>query len=82
MIAVQNLETLIRRQKKCKLYELLKNGKHRFLFKNENALESEMKKAKNKNADLVSIMEALIQDFPGYRFYLKKIYNTFEAKPS
>ncbi|KAK6642805.1 hypothetical protein RUM43_004307 [Polyplax serrata] len=78
----QNLELLIRRQKKCKLYELLKSGKHRLLFKSEALLESEMQKVKNKNSDLISIMEALIQDFPGYRFYLKKIYNTFKALPS
>ncbi|EEB12818.1 conserved hypothetical protein [Pediculus humanus corporis] len=77
-----NLEILIRRQKKCKLYDLLKHGRYKLLFKNEQLLDNEIQKVKNKNQDLILVMELLIQDFPNYGFHLKKIKNTFQAPPS
>lgn len=73
---------LIKRQKKCKMYEAVKSGKHRMSFKSESTLAEEFKKIKSKNDEMLLIMESLIKDFPKYQFHFKKIYNTFEAKPS
>lgn len=78
----QNLEMLVRRQKKCKMYNDVKSGKYRMMFRNELALESEVQNVKAINASLISVSESLIEDFPGHRFHLMKVFNTFKAKPA
>ncbi|KAL0279683.1 UNVERIFIED_CONTAM: hypothetical protein PYX00_001184 [Menopon gallinae] len=78
----QNLEMLVRRQNKCKMYNQVKLGKHRMLHKHETVLDSEIQKEKDIKAALVSVSEALIEDFPAHNFNLRKILNTARAEPS
>lgn len=52
------------------------------MFRNELALENEMQNVRAVNANLVSVLESLVEDFPAHHFHLMKIFNTFRAKPS
>lgn len=78
----QNLEMLVRRQKKCKLYNEVKVGKYRMMFRNELALENEIQNVKAINGNLISVAEQLLEDFPAHRFHFMRIFNTFKAKPA
>ncbi|KAJ9573883.1 hypothetical protein L9F63_008743 [Diploptera punctata] len=78
----KNLEMLVRRQRKARIYGDVKVGRYRLLFRSENALNAEMQKQKTMNSDLISILESLLVDFPALKYPLTKILNTLRLKPA
>jgi hypothetical protein len=78
----QNLEVLVRRQHKARMYNNVKCGRHHLLFRGESALDTEMQHQKAINGDLISVLDSLLTDFPTLRFPLTKILNTLQLKPA
>lgn len=70
---------MVRRQRKCKLYGLLKAGKYRPLYRNEVTLDNELGLARSINGDLSAILEALVDDFPADRVVFQKILNSLKS---
>ncbi|XP_023727369.1 coiled-coil domain-containing protein 40 isoform X2 [Cryptotermes secundus] len=78
----KNLEVLVRRQRKARMYNDVKCGRHRLLFRSESPLDTEMLRQKAINGDLISVLESLLMDFPTLKFPLTKILNTLQLKPA
>jgi hypothetical protein len=78
----QNLEVLVRRQRKARMYNDVKSGCHHPLFRSESSLDTEMLHQKAMNGDLTCVLESLLTDFPTLRFPLTKILNTLQLKPA
>lgn len=78
----QNLEIIVRRQRKARMYGDVKAGRHHLLFRNENALDAELQKQKTMNSNLISMLESLLVDFPALTYPLTKILNTLRLKPA
>jgi hypothetical protein len=78
----QNLEVLVRRQHKARMYNNVKSGRHHLLFHGESALGSEMQHQKTINGDLICVLESLLTDFPTLKCPLTKILNTLQLKPA
>lgn len=76
---LQNLELLVRRQHKARLYGEVKTGRYAMFIKNESALELESQKQRTINADLISIVESLNTDFPSLDNPLARILNTLRS---
>jgi hypothetical protein len=64
------------------MYNNIKYGHYRLLFRSEHSLDMEMQRQKTINADLISILESLLTDFPALKFPLTKILNTLRLKPA
>lgn len=78
----QNLEVLVRRQFKTRMYNDIKSGHYHLLFRSEQSLDVEMRHQKTINADLISILESLLTDFPALMIPLTKALNTLQLKPA
>jgi len=78
----QNLEVLVRRQRKAKMYNDVKSGRHRPLYRNEQAMDVEVQRQKMINTDLISTLDSLLTDFPALKFPLMKILNTLQLQPA
>ncbi|PSN31759.1 hypothetical protein C0J52_14584 [Blattella germanica] len=78
----KNLETIVRRQRKARMYTDVKSGRYRLLFRSENALDNEFQKQRMMNSDLTSMLESLLVDFPALKYPLMKILNTVHLKPA
>lgn len=76
----QNLEMLLRRQRKAKMFGDVKAGKHRLLYRTEHALDAETQRQKSINTDLISVVESLLSDFPALHYDLTKILNTLRVQ--
>lgn len=76
------MEVLVRRQRKARMYNDVKCGRHRLLFRSESPLDTEMLRQKTINSDLISVLESLLMDFPTLKFPLTKILNTLQLKPA
>ncbi|XP_068084309.1 coiled-coil domain-containing protein 40 [Anabrus simplex] len=75
----QNLELLVRRQRKVRMYGEVKAGRHKLLYRNDQALDGEFQRQKAINADLISVIESLLSDFPSLRFTLTRTLNTLRS---
>jgi hypothetical protein len=64
------------------MYNDVKSRRHRPLFRNEHSMDMELQRQKTINADLISILESLLTDFPALKFPLTKILNTLQLKPA
>nr|CAD7570180.1 unnamed protein product [Timema californicum] len=71
----RNLELLIRRQHKVKMYEDVKRGRHKLLFRSEASLNVEHQHQKIVKSELISIVETLMSDFPLHRVKFGRILN-------
>nr|CAD7396560.1 unnamed protein product [Timema cristinae] len=71
----KNLELLIRRQHKVKMYEDVKRGRHKLLFRSEASLNVEHQHQKIVKSELISIVETLMSDFPLHRVKFGRILN-------
>ncbi|XP_021931988.1 coiled-coil domain-containing protein 40 isoform X2 [Zootermopsis nevadensis] len=78
----KNLEVLVRRQFKTRMYNDIKSGHYHLLFRSEQSLDVEMRHQKTINADLISILESLLTDFPPLMIPLTKALNTLQLKPA
>ncbi|XP_049802004.1 coiled-coil domain-containing protein 40 [Schistocerca nitens] len=76
----QNLELLVRRQRKAKMFGDVKAGKHRLLYRTEHALDAETQRQKSINTDLISVVESLLSDFPALHYDLTKVLNTLRLQ--
>jgi hypothetical protein len=64
------------------MYNDVKSGRHRPLYRIEQAMDVEVQHQKTINADLISILESLLTDFPALKFPLTKILNTLRLNPA
>jgi len=64
------------------MYIDVKSGRHRPLYRDEHTMDVEVQRQKTINADLISILESLLTDFPALKLPLTKIVNTLQLKPA
>ncbi|XP_012273583.1 coiled-coil domain-containing protein 40 [Orussus abietinus] len=74
-----NLQMLVRKQRKVKMLQDVKDGRYRMLFKSEGALNEELEKQRIMNADLTEIMEQTQKDFPLLKNSIRPILLTLQT---
>lgn len=79
VIILQNLELLIRKQHKVKMYQDVHSGRYKMLYKSESLLNAELLKQRVMNADLKEIMEQAQSDFPLLKNATRKILLTLQT---
>lgn len=75
----QNLELLVRKQRKARQYGELKAGRYSLQFRQESVMDHETQKQKSINSDLASIVESLKTDFPILETPVTQILNTLRS---
>lgn len=75
----QKLECLVRKQRKVRMLQKVRDGKYKMLFKSETALNDELEKQRNTNIQLSEIMEETNRDFPHLKEDIRKIILTVQA---
>lgn len=76
---MQNLEVLVRKQRKVNMLRDLKTGRYRLLIKNEVAVNEEWQKQQDTNGYLKQIMEQTEHDFPLLKNEIRKILLTLDT---
>nr|XP_018913795.1 PREDICTED: nucleoporin nup211 [Bemisia tabaci] len=71
----KNLELLVRKQYKGRLYAAIKANKYQLLFAHEASLQIELQRQITMNLDLVSVVECLLVDFPPLTNPINRILN-------
>ncbi|XP_034242637.1 coiled-coil domain-containing protein 40 isoform X2 [Thrips palmi] len=79
LLKQQKLEMLIRLQKKVRLYNKVKEGKHRLLFRSESAIDAEMYKQRTVSSDLLELTAVLQQHFPPLQMQILRLNNTLQS---
>jgi hypothetical protein len=64
------------------MYNDVKSGRHRPLYRDEHTMDVEVQRQKTINTNLISILESLLTDFPALEFPPTKILNTLPLKPA
>lgn len=77
-VCLQNLQSLVFKQRKAKLLQDIKSGRYKMLYKSEAALSEEFQNEKILHDYLKHIMEQTNQDFPLLRNNIQKILLTLE----
>ena len=72
----QNLEILVRKQRKASLLQDVKNGRYKMFFKSEASLNEAMQNQQVLNAELKEIMNQTNHDFPLLKNNIRKILLT------
>lgn len=75
----QNIYSLIYKQDYAKFLDDLKKGKYRLLIKSESKMNEEFVAECKKNSDLVSVVEALKNDFPYLDFQITRLFNILKS---
>lgn len=73
LILFQNVLNLSYKQSYAKFLDEVKKGKYRLLIKNELKMSEELATEWKKNSDLISIVEALKNDFPDLDFHITRL---------
>lgn len=77
---LQQLELLVLKQKKMKIYTELEKGRKPYLmYKTEKSADVEYNKQTALNSQLQRVCESLIADFPHYRLDLLHFYNMLKV---
>ncbi|XP_012268541.2 coiled-coil domain-containing protein 40 [Athalia rosae] len=79
IIKQHNLELLIRKQHKVKMYQEMQSGSHKMLYKSESLLNAEFSKQRIMNSDLREIIEQTQNDFPLLNNATRKILLTLQT---
>ncbi|KAK4873726.1 hypothetical protein RN001_013086 [Aquatica leii] len=75
----RNLELLVLKQKKLKVYSELSKGRKPFLaYRADDRINAELNKQKELNNKLSTIIENLLIDFPQHKQVITRIYNTLK----
>lgn len=69
---------LIRLQKKVRMYNKVKEGQHKLLYRSESALDAEMFKQRTVSSDLLELTAVLQQHFPPLQMQILRLNNTLQ----
>lgn len=72
----QNLENIIKRQKRAKRYKMLQTCTYLPKMRTETAMEAELQRQDEIHENLLGILESLQRDFPTHKFAVEKIFQT------
>lgn len=70
---------LIYKQDYGKFLDDVKKGKYRLLIKSESKMNEEFAAEWKKNSDLISVVEALKNDFPHLDFQITRLFNILKS---
>lgn len=76
---MQNLETLVRKQRKATMLQDVINRQYKMTFKSEAALNEEIYTQRVLNTELKEIINQANHDFPLLKNNIRKILLTLEA---
>lgn len=76
---MQNLQTLVFKQRKAKMLQDIKSGRYKMLFKSEVTLSEESQNEQILRDYLKHVMERTNQDFPLLKNDIQKIFLTLEV---
>ncbi|XP_063240891.1 coiled-coil domain-containing protein 40-like [Bacillus rossius redtenbacheri] len=71
----KNLELLVRRQRRLRMLEDVRRGRHKLLCRSEAALGAEQQKQAATRAGLSAVLESLLADFPTLALQFSRILN-------
>lgn len=75
----QNLENIVKRQKRAKRYKLLQTCTYLPKMKSELTMEVELQRQEEIHENLCGILKSLETDFPKHKFSVEKIYQTLKG---
>ncbi|XP_026284357.1 coiled-coil domain-containing protein 40 [Frankliniella occidentalis] len=75
----QKLETLVRLQKKVRLYSKVKEGKHKLLYRTESGLDAEICKQRTVTSNLLDLKTVLQQHFPSLNAQVLRLGNILQS---
>lgn len=78
LLKQQNLENIVRRQKRAKRYKTLQTCTYLPKMKSEGVMEVELQRQEEIHENLVGILESLQRDFPTHKFAIDKIFQTLK----
>lgn len=78
LLKQQNLEDIIKRQKRARRYKNLQTCTYLPKMKPEMVMEAELQRQEEIHENLVGILESLQQDFPAHKFVIEKIFQTLK----
>jgi coiled-coil domain-containing protein 40 len=76
LLKQQNLENIVKRQKRAKRYKFLQTCTYLPKMKSELTMEVELQRQEEIHENLCGILESLQRDFPAHKFAIEKIYQT------
>lgn len=76
---LQNIHNLSYKQNHAKFLDDVKKGKYRLLIKSESKINEEYSTEWKKNSDLISVVEALKNDFPYLDFQITRLINILKT---
>lgn len=76
---LQNIHNLSFKQNYAKFLDEVKRGKYRLLIKSESKIKEEFAAEWKKNADLLSVVEALKNDFPDLDFLIIRLLGILKS---
>lgn len=78
LLKQQNLEDIIKRQKRAKRYKVLQTCTYLPKMKTEAVMEAELQRQEEIHDNLLGILESLQRDFPAHKFAIEKIFQTLK----
>lgn len=78
LLKQQNLENIVKRQKRAKRYKLLQTCTYLPKMKTETVMEAELQRQGEIHENLLGILESLQRDFPAHKFAIEKIFHTLK----
>lgn len=78
LLKQQNLENIVKRQKRAKRYRVLQTCTYLPKMKPDAIMEAELQRQEEIHENLVGILESLQRDFPAQKFAIEKIFQTLK----
>lgn len=78
LLKQQNLENIVKRQKRAKRYKMLQTCTYLPKMKTEAVMEAELQRQEEIHENLLGILESLQRDFPAQKFAIEKIFQTLK----
>lgn len=78
LLKQQNLENIVKLQKRAKRYRLLQTCTYLPKLKTEAMMETELQRQEDIHENLLGILESLQRDFPAHKFSIEKIFHTLK----
>ena len=78
LLKQQNLENIVKLQKRAKRYRQLQNCTYLPKLKTEILMDAELQRQEEIHENLLGILESLQRDFPAHKFVIEKIFYTLK----
>lgn len=78
LLKQQNLENIVKRQKRAKRYKVLQTCTYLPKMKTEAVMEAELQRQEEIHENLLGILDSLQRDFPVHKFAIEKIFQTMK----